>query len=199
MQYRLTKTVAATARAIELDAVKSHLRIDWESDDMLLEGMIDTACAWLETSVGRSLVTTTWRLDIDCWPECPLELPQSPLIAVSNVKYLDEDGVLTTLDAANYYVSTDSFTPATLTFLTETALPTTQVRPNAVQVTYTAGYGATFASVPATAKHALLLLVGHWYENREVIVPGTVSKELEGSLASLLRTLKTGFVAGVGV
>ena len=39
-----------------------------------------------------------------------------------------------------------------------------------VTITFVAGYGATSASVPESIRQAILLLVGHWYENREATV-----------------------------
>jgi len=45
--------------------------------------------------------------------------------------------------------------------------PVTQDRADAIRIEYTAGYGATSASVPETLRHAMMLLIGHWYDNRE--------------------------------
>lgn len=43
--------------------------------------------------------------------------------------------------------------------------------PNAVQIHYTAGYGADGVNVPALAKRAILEWVGTFYENRESLSP----------------------------
>jgi uncharacterized phiE125 gp8 family phage protein len=54
-------------------------------------------------------------------------------------------------------------------------------------VTFDAGYGLTETSVPASLRQALLLLVAHWYENREpVLSSGAVPKELPLAVESLL-------------
>lgn len=194
MQYRLSRTGAATARAVDLDAVKRHLRIDWDEDDAQLLDLIAAATEWVEVSTGRSLVTTTWRLDIAEFAS--IELPQPPFIDINYVEYMDTAGELQTLDDASYRVESDSFGPACLSFVGE--LPSVMAdRGNAVQVSYTAGYGESAAAVPANARHALLLLIAHWWENREAV--GTVGGHIEAGLSSLLRTLKTGFVAGHGV
>jgi uncharacterized phiE125 gp8 family phage protein len=36
-----------------------------------------------------------------------------------------------------------------------------------IKITYTAGYGATAATTPNRVKHAIMMLVGELYENRE--------------------------------
>lgn len=42
------------------------------------------------------------------------------------------------------------------------------------------------ANVPRTVKNAMLLLIGHWYENREAAMTRTVSKDVEFSVDALL-------------
>jgi uncharacterized phiE125 gp8 family phage protein len=49
---------------------------------------------------------------------------------------------------------------------------------NSVTVTYKAGYGATAADVPGTAKHAMLLLCGAWYASREPVTAGLTSQNM---------------------
>jgi hypothetical protein len=58
-----------------------------------------------------------------------------------------------------------------------------------VQITYLAGYGGA-ANVPAPAKHAIKMLVGHWYANRESVLIGSISKELEFAVTALLSPLR---------
>lgn len=48
--------------------------------------------------------------------------------------------------------------------------------PNAVQIHYTAGYSADGSKVPSRIKTAIFQTVAHWYENREPVVPGSVSE-----------------------
>ena len=46
--------------------------------------------------------------------------------------------------------------------------PADTLRPtNGVCITFVAGYGSAASAVPATACYAILLLMGHYYENRE--------------------------------
>lgn len=40
--------------------------------------------------------------------------------------------------------------------------------------------------IPEVIQQAMLLLIGHWYENREAVLMGMVSKEVEYSVKSLL-------------
>jgi hypothetical protein len=56
-----------------------------------------------------------------------------------------------------------------------------------VQITYLAGYGGA-ASVPKPAVHAIKMLVGHWYANREAI--GSVGQNVPLGVHALLEPLK---------
>ena len=69
--------------------------------------------------------------------------------------------------------------------------PATYAASDAVRITATAGY-ANIQAVPEVAKHAIRLLVGHWYENREAVVTGTISSDVGLTVEALLSTLKTG-------
>jgi hypothetical protein len=46
--------------------------------------------------------------------------------------------------------------------------------------------------VPDDAKQAMLLLASHWVENREAVLTGTISKEIELSYTALTDRLKWG-------
>lgn len=53
-----------------------------------------------------------------------------------------------------------------------------------IAVTYTAGYAA--GQEPADIRLAVIQLVGHWMENREGVVVGTITKEMEFGVRDLL-------------
>jgi hypothetical protein len=48
---------------------------------------------------------------------------------------------------------------------------------------------ATVADIPQRYKHAIQLIIAHWYENREAVVSsGAVPKQLELAVDALLMT-----------
>lgn len=66
---------------------------------------------------------------------------------------------------------------------------------SAVDIT-DAGTGTHFVAMPPVqAKRAVLLLVGHWFLNREASLKGTISKEVEFSVSSLAQQLSWGSYA----
>lgn len=83
------------------------------------------------------------------------------------VDYYDITNTLTTLPGSYYYVDTVS-KPGRLGLTYGYQWPATQLRDiNGICVTFLAGYGLTVASIPQNVKQAILMLVAHWYKNRE--------------------------------
>ena len=67
------------------------------------------------------------------------------------------------------------------------AVPATRARElNAFEVDFTDGYGDEADDVPGPIRHALKLLVAHWFERREVVVLGLGPQEVPATVAGLL-------------
>ncbi|VVE49505.1 head-tail connector protein [Pandoraea terrigena] len=100
-----------------------------------------------------------------------IDIPFPRLQSVDAVKYIDASGVTQTMDPSAYVVDTIS-EPGVLTPKTGTYWPDTENTTNAVQISFTAGYGAA-VDVPAGIKSWILLRVGALYENREEVSVAT--------------------------
>lgn len=158
--------VGPAGEPVTLDEVKTHLRIDDQSgDERWLLSAIRTAREDVESFTGRALITQTLELTLDRWPAGEtLALPRPPLQSVASIQYTDRQGVEATLATESYLVDTRQ---AVVWLRYGYSWPGASLREAAgVVVRYTAGYGAAEA-VPARLRHAILMLVGHLYENRE--------------------------------
>jgi len=113
-----------------------------------------------------------------------IDVPVPPLQSVSSITYLDNNGDSQTLAASKYDVDASS-EPGRIAPAFGETWPDTRDVNNAVTVTFIAGY-TTAALVPDTIKHAIKMITGHWYENREEVVIGVTSKQLERAVTSLL-------------
>jgi hypothetical protein len=185
---------------VTLTRAKKHCRIDEDLtlEDDLITAFITCAREYAERHTQRQLVTARWRLTMDrfpgrsergrygfigpsdilaggwsCFERHMIRLPRPPVQSIEAVKYYDPDGVLQTL-AANEYHADLTREPARLAPAPGDGAkgwPSAQRRMAAVQIEYTAGYGDA-AAVPESIKNAILLMVGHWYENREEVIIG---------------------------
>lgn len=146
------------AEPVTLEQAKAHLRVDHDDDDALIAGLISAArehCeSYTQTVIAERLVTVTFdgfkdRLDLGVWPVKSVEAVQYEFMPSSYMS----------MSSAGY--SLDAYAkPAVLK--TEDA-PQTTGNPNCVVVQIIAGMD----NVPKAVTQAMLLLIGHLYENRE--------------------------------
>jgi len=180
----LTRVTAPTVEPVTLAEASLYVKMDHTTDDALITSLIVAARELCEVKTERSFVNTTWDLTLDYLPRC-IFLPRSRLSSVTSLSYYATDGTLTVMSSADYVVDTAS-EPGRITQAVNATWPGTQDRTGAVIVRFVAGYGAAASSVPDSIKAAIQLLVGHWYENRESVVVGTITSELPMAVESLL-------------
>jgi uncharacterized phiE125 gp8 family phage protein len=152
---------------------KSHLRVDTAADDDYIDLLITVARRTVEYWRNEALITQTWKLVMDAFPgEDRLTLPKPPLQSITHVKYTPKDDSLTTFSSDSYIVDTDS-DPGRLVLKSGESWPgdTLQIV-NGVEITFVAGYGDAASDLPEELVHAMKLMVGHWYENREQVAVG---------------------------
>mgnify|MGYP001465362718 CR=1 FL=1 len=174
---------------VTLAEAKLHCRIDVDDDDALVASLISTAREHLER-ISRPRVAMTeqrWLYVTDAWPASDtIELRPYPLLSVDAVRYTSENGVVTTISSSEYLADTHS-EPGRLHM--RHGWPSATLAPlNGLQIEFTAGYGVGVLSPPKALRQAVLLLVGHWYENRELaLTSGAVPKELPFAVNALFK------------
>lgn len=155
---------------VTLAEVKAHLNISHTDDDTMLAEYIDAAVAFLDGRdgfLGRALITQTWTLTLPAFP-AEIVLPLPPCQSVSSITYTDTAGATQTVPVADYEVSgLNGADPARIVPAEGKSWPNTKAKPEAVTVTFVAGYGAA-AAVPGPIKHAIKEHVTRLYENREM-------------------------------
>ena len=191
LEYSLTRTSDPSLEPVTLAEAKRHANVVASDDDDYITHLIVAARELVEGDTSRALITQTWRLKLHEFFADKIELPRPPLQSVSSIKYLDTDDNEQTLSSTYYDVDTDR-EPGVVWRDEDTSWPTISDEPNAVTITYIAGYGDDAADVPQRAKHAIKLLVGHWYRSREAVIVGTITKEIEMAYERLIRSLKAG-------
>lgn len=138
-------------------------------DADLIPDVIKQAYAALDGRHGwlnRSILPQGWRLWLPGF-QSVTELPYGPVSAIDSVKYYDAAGTLQTLSASAYEVGTGAMVPV-LTRASDASWPSVDQRARAVQINYTAGFGAPDVMdfrVKQSLKRAILLLASHYYRN----------------------------------
>ncbi len=183
--YASWKLVTApTVEPITTTEAKTHCRVDISTDDTYIDTLIASAREWCEGYTNRAFITQTWRGTFPYFCN-KIELIRPPLISVTGITYVDQNGDTQTLGTNLYTVDTDS-EPGVVRLAYDESWPTTRDVHDAVKVTYTAGYGAAATAVPARVKHAIKIIVAHWYEIREPVVVGQAISNVPMSAKNIL-------------
>jgi uncharacterized phiE125 gp8 family phage protein len=173
--YRsLTRFTAPAVEPVTLAEAKVQCRVDGTDEDAYISSLITAAREYVENVLDLSLITQVWEARYDCFPLWEIILPRPPMQAATvTVVYRDEAGANNTITSAANAFQVDAYaTPGRIYPLYEGVWPAVRGDENSVTVRWTAGYGASGASVPATVKSLIMLLVAHWYEMRQPVVAG---------------------------
>lgn len=195
MRPHYVQTVTPASEPITYDQACQHLRVDSSDDQAYIEALIPVARQHVEDLTGRCFISSTWQCTADSWHaltdgRCTdrFTLGRSPLLTVSSIKYYDSTTEqLTTMDAADYRVVTAT-EPGTVQI--PDSFPSVMDRPDAIQITFTAGY-PNANSIPAPHRHAVKLVVSHLYEQR-VPIAFAQAYEIPHTLRALLENSKIG-------
>ena len=166
MTFRLALKTGPAAEPITTAEAKKQLNVTTTDDDSYIDSLVVAARQYTEQVTRRALITQTWNLYLDEFVS-PVLLPRPPLSSVSSIKYIDTDGVEQTTVTGVYTVDTDAEPGHVFTAYNQ-AWPTARQVEKAIDIEYVAGYGDA-AAVPQGLKHAMLLLIAHWYEHRETV------------------------------
>ncbi len=162
------------AEMLTIEECRAHLNIQpyevdsdgagTHPDDDLIMATQSAAREHCENFLGMSIVQKTYEIAMDKFPDGAIELPMPPLVSVESVTAgEDSDGLL---DSALYVMDDYSVPPRVVPV---TTWPTVTASTNFVRVRYVAGFGEDSDGnqpLPYAIRTAMLLMLGHLYENR---------------------------------
>jgi len=178
-----------TIEPVSLVEAKLHLRVTTDTDNTLISDLITAARQYCEAITNRALASATFELILDDFTD-KIVLPMPPVESNTvSIKYTDSDSIETTLATTEYILYTSE--PAILIpdygidWPSFTPYPT-----GAVKIRYTAGYRAASTDenlhIPEAIKQAILLVIGHFYENRQEYIVGQTIAKIPLAAESLL-------------
>lgn len=179
------KTAAVTTEPITTAEAKTHLRVTDSSEDTKIADLIVAAREYAEAATGKLMAARVVTAVSNEFPSLntPLTLPVGPVVVSASVtvSFKDIDGTTTDISTD---VEVDSYSEKPeLVLKPDESWPTDQLYPvNPVTVSYTAG-----ATPSKRAKNAMLLLIGHWFDNREEVVVGQETYTVPFAAEALLQ------------
>lgn len=178
---------------VSVEDVKLSQRVRHSVEEALFERAIKASTRYLEREYQIAIVAATLRLSLPIFPAelelaaPPLRYETEPLTAIAVKR--KTNGILTALTGAYHAVKGDQ---VWMLQRTKAELPADidVDDPAAFQVEFDVGY-ANAAAVPEDIQSAIILLAGHFYQNREAVIIEprviTVPRNLELGVASLMK------------
>lgn len=150
---------AVAVDAFALDAVKTYLRIDGESEDSALAALIATAVEQCEAYVGVTILQRAMTEVIVPGVAWQLLSP-APVRVISGVAGLAIGGGTTALLASTYEIDIDAEGRGRVRFLA----PIAEKR---VVVSIEAGVAPNWAGLSESLRHGIIRLVAHYHAFRD--------------------------------
>ena len=147
----------------------------------VITALITAARLDVENWTNRTLVTTTYEYYLENFCN-EMQIPTSTVNSITSITYIDSSGDTQTLAEEVY--GFDNVSSINTVFLKpEQSFPDVQVQPNAVKITFPAGYGNA-AAVPENLKTVIKMRVGELYEHREANT--TAPRHTNSAMESLM-------------
>jgi uncharacterized phiE125 gp8 family phage protein len=176
-----TPSDPASGPVVPLEDMKLHIRRDDDDDNDVILAAEQAAVRYIEGRTNRLIPARSATLRLPELPcgRLPIELPGGEVHSLDSVTI---NGVAH--DVSEFEVLGKS--PARL--IPSEDWPTVE-EPESfpVEVVYTVGY----SSVPADLVHAIKLMAGHFYENREAVAIGTIATAIPFAVDALISRHRT--------
>lgn len=162
---------------------------DWmkadDADAPMLRILEEAAVKAAERITGRYLGVTATRTETIRFKNWPLALQNDPIGGVVTSVSQWDGSAYGAVDASSYYVD------GSLIYSNASFIPSIVETGRRFQVVYQAGYtvdalDADVWAAPSDIRMAVMLTVGHWFENREAVIVGTNAIEIPFSARVLL-------------
>lgn len=163
-QYAIATPPAGSPQAVSLQEAKAWLRVDGADDDAIIGRLIRAAQIAVERYTRLTLFTTTFRTTRDGFGQ-DWELRRGPIQAITRFEYR-VGGVLSAVNPASYFLSSDGTfgRPALREGFTWPI--NADWERDAVEIEFTAGFGASASDIPDDIADAILRHVADSYANR---------------------------------
>lgn len=161
---RMVLSTGPAAEPVSATDAKKHLEISGAAHDYHVSLLIEAARQQWEHDTQEYLINQTWTLTTDSLME--LRYPKRPVSSITSITYYDSGNSQQTLATSVYALDTAD---NTVRLKVDQSWPTVYERYDAVTHTVVLGDHSAATTVPAVAKQAMLLLIGNYFEDREMM------------------------------
>lgn len=174
-----------TKEPLTVDEAKNYLRIeeDYTDDDAMVLMHIAAARERFQQATSHVLVSTEYEAAFDQWPDDNvIRLFKVPLLNVTGITYYDTQGAQQSLGTDDLFIDAVS-KPARIAPVAG-RFPMIDGRVGGIRLRFTAGYAE--GKIPKYIKHALLMMITHFYDNRAEVVTGTIATTMPAGVEAVI-------------
>lgn len=193
----LTELTTVSSGALPVGAFREHLRLgtgfaDDGAEDPLLETLLRAAMAAVEGRTGKVLLNRSFLWSLTAWRGGDSQaLPVAPVSVLNAVAIVDRTGASETISSDLYVLEQDTHRPHLNS--AGACLPSIPLGGRA-EITFDAGFGASWDAVPEDLAQAVFLLAGHYYEHRSEASSG--ASAMPFGVSALLERWRTVRILG---
>lgn len=173
--YWLKEITAPTTETISLATARLHLRLDTSGsppshpDDLLVQSLITAVRQNAEDYTGLKIASGTYEMRADSFKDFESNLQTWPVTSITSVSYIDLDDQTQTLLSSDYVLDTYTRPARLKPSMTKITFPAAKE----VTIRFTAGFTDSQSPnqypMPKAIESAMLLMIGHLYDNREAV------------------------------
>jgi hypothetical protein len=209
---RYTAFANAATDYVSLAEAKQHLRVTASDDDSYISGLISMAVDACSNYLGYSIRKGTAKYGFDSFTGSPalinpvngLNIPSgnylrvnSRVLSLVSVSYVNANQAVTAFSGSDWITAPDPMGNYSRNIFINTAPDSITDDTIKYIVEVTEGFNPVGTSAvdpdtifPMAIKHAALLLIGQYYDNRNAIVVGTIQAKISLGFEYLLDPYK---------
>jgi len=173
--YWLKEITAPTTEPISLATARLHLRLDTSGsppshpDDSLVTSLITAVRQNAEDYTGLKIASGTYEMRADSFKDFESNLQTWPVTSITSVSYVDLNDETKTLTSSDYVLDTYTRPARLKPSLTKITFPAAKEVTIRFISGFTDGQSPNPYPMPKPLESAMLLMLGHLYDNREAV------------------------------
>jgi uncharacterized phiE125 gp8 family phage protein len=182
--YLLT---APAAEPLSLANAKNFLRVEHGDDDAIIASLITAARSHVEALTRAALITQTWRVVLDRWPDGGRITPRIGLLrTLAAARVFNASGEASTIDLDIFVIDKAAGVIAAPAW----SLPPPGRSIAGIELDLEVGFGPAVSDVPPVLRQAIRTLLAHWYENRGLIAIGQSVAMMPASVNAMISSYR---------
>ena len=189
-QVRITNSYVNAQELVSLSQMKDHLRVSGSDEDDLILAYMNAASDYISSVANRTFRYSGGDANVYLYLdrfEHYSSVRRATNLTLNQVRYKNNEGGYSIMDPSDYVANIETY-PATFT-IKNAPQDLVEGDNEALYRIWFKG-GEPVSGLPHQFRAAMMLLVAHYYTNREAEYVGGITTEIKEGVKRLLTTVK---------